>query len=70
MHSDTTPTDSTDSSADRADAVRRLLTDRDVADARITRIVGEADTNLALPDQPLDPRNRRITLTILRNQTD
>lgn len=54
-------------SADRANAVRRVLVDQSVAADRFRRIVGEADRNLALPDLPEDPRNRRITLTILRS---
>ena len=54
-------------SSDRADAVRRDLLENAVEADRIKRIIGEADRNLALPDRPDDPRNRRITLTILRS---
>lgn len=54
-------------SADRANAVRRELLQQSLAADRIKRIVGEADRSLALPDRPEDPRNRRITLTILRS---
>ncbi len=71
-HTDGTPfaSDEEDNwqlSADRANAVRRELLDLSVAPDRFHRIVGEADRNLALPDLPADPRNRRITLTILRS---
>lgn len=54
-------------SADRADAVRRSLIGNGVSSQRFDRISGEADRNLALPDAPLDPRNRRITLVIQRS---
>ncbi len=57
-------------SSDRADAVRRDLLENAVEADRIKRIIGEADRNLALPDQPDDPRNRRITLTILRSDAN
>lgn len=54
-------------SADRANAVRRDLLGNSVEASRFSRIIGEADRNLALPDLPDDPRNRRITMTILRS---
>lgn len=71
-HTDGTPFTSDDQdnwllSADRANAVRRELQAKSVEIDRFRRIVGEADRNLALPDLPEDPRNRRITLTILRS---
>lgn len=53
-------------SADRANAVRREFLAQSIAPERFQRIIGEADRNLALPNLPEDPRNRRITLTILR----
>ena len=56
-------------SADRANAVRRTLIGNGVFNDRFSRIVGEADRNLALPSLPEDPRNRRITLTILRSDS-
>ena len=71
-HTDGTPFASGDLdnwilSADRANAVRRDLLGNSVELDRFNRIIGEADRNLALPDLPEDPRNRRITLTILRS---
>ncbi|MEL6582710.1 MAG: flagellar motor protein MotB [Pseudomonadota bacterium] len=53
-------------SADRAHAVRRLLTERGVAEGRIARITGEAD-RAPMTDDPLDSRNRRIVITVLRS---
>lgn len=71
-HTDGTPFASGDLdnwilSADRANAVRRDLLGNAVEADRFSRIIGEADRNLALPDLPEDPRNRRITMTILRS---
>lgn len=54
-------------SADRADMVRRVLGDSGVEPGRFRRIAGVADRELALPDAPEDPRNRRIALTLLRS---
>lgn len=70
-HTDGTPFASGDLdnwilSADRANAVRRVFLGNSVEADRFNRIIGEADRNLALPDLPEDPRNRRITMTILR----
>ena len=54
-------------SADRADASRRALIGAGLESARFARIVGRADRELALPDAPEDPRNRRVTITLLRD---
>lgn len=54
-------------SAARADAARRSLLSAGVETPRIARIVGEADRDLALPSAPTDPRNRRVTITLLRS---
>ena len=55
-------------SAARADASRRALLTGGLDSDRIDRITGKADTELALPDAPLDPRNRRVTITLLRDR--
>lgn len=54
-------------SSDRAQAARRALTGAGMPADRIARVVGKADRDLAVPDNPMDPRNRRITVTILRS---
>ena len=54
-------------SSDRAQAARRTLTGAGMPADRIARVVGKADRDLAVPDNPMDPRNRRITVTILRS---
>ncbi|MEM7546442.1 MAG: flagellar motor protein MotB [Pseudomonadota bacterium] len=54
-------------SAGRANASRLALIGSGLTDDRFQRVTGKAARELALPDQPLDPRNRRITLTLLRS---
>jgi chemotaxis protein MotB len=54
-------------SVDRANASRRALIDAGLPAERIARVVGKADTDLLLPDQPLSPRNRRISITLLQD---
>jgi chemotaxis protein MotB len=53
-------------SADRANASRRVLTDAGVPAERITQVVGKADREPLIADNPTDPRNRRITIVLLR----
>jgi chemotaxis protein MotB len=55
-----------DLSADRANAVRRLLTDAGLPDARIRSVTGNADRDLLLPAEPLAAANRRIAIVVLR----
>ncbi|MFV0474786.1 MAG: flagellar motor protein MotB [Pikeienuella sp.] len=61
------PQDNWRLSSARADSARRALLAADVSPARFLRVTGQADRELALPDAPLDPRNRRVTLTLLRS---
>ncbi|MEO8199984.1 MAG: flagellar motor protein MotB [Gemmatimonadota bacterium] len=53
-----------DLSADRANAARRILTANGLLDSRVTQVRGWADRQLKLPDDPLSPRNRRVTITV------
>ena len=53
-------------SADRANASRRVLTDAGVPPERITQVVGKADREPLITADPADPRNRRITIILLR----
>ncbi len=53
-------------SADRANAARRLLEAGCVKPEQIHRIVGFADTEPMVPDDPFSPANRRISITVLR----
>ncbi len=53
-------------SADRANAARRALIADGVQSEKILRVVGKGDTELLIPDDPLDQRNRRITFLVVR----
>ncbi len=52
-------------STDRAHQARRLLAEAGIAEDRIQQVRGFADRDLLVPDDPLSPRNRRITITAL-----
>ncbi|WP_207458835.1 flagellar motor protein MotB [Azospirillum sp. SYSU D00513] len=58
--------DNWDLSAERANATRRALTAGGIQDSRIQDVVGRADRDLLVPDQPASPRNRRISIVLLR----
>jgi chemotaxis protein MotB len=49
----------------RADATRRLLMGSGIPGDRFRRIEGVADTDPFVKNAPLDPRNRRISITLL-----
>ncbi len=53
-------------STDRANASRRAMVELGLPHDRITRVVGRADTDLLVPEDPTSPRNRRISITLLR----
>ncbi|MCC7281824.1 MAG: OmpA family protein [Acetobacteraceae bacterium] len=55
-----------DLSADRANAVRRLLTEAGLPERRVRSVTGNADRDLLLPAEPLAPANRRIAIVVLR----
>ena len=52
-------------SATRADTTRQLLNDIGVDNSRFARIEGVADSQPVNPINPADPRNRRISITVL-----
>lgn len=52
-------------STGRADATRRALSAAGVGEARFRRIEGVANTDPYNPVDPSDPRNRRISVTLL-----
>jgi len=52
-------------SAKRADSARQMLEEEGVDKSRFARIEGVADKDPYNPENPLDPRNRRISITIL-----
>ena len=53
-------------SADRANASRRVMLEADMPAERLNNVMGKADTELLITDNPLDPRNRRITIILLK----
>lgn len=52
-------------SAGRAEATRQELRGRGITDSRFVRIEGVAERELLIPDNPADPRNRRISLLVV-----
>jgi chemotaxis protein MotB len=52
-------------SADRANAVRRILTDSGLEPSQVSQVRGYADQKLKIPSQPLSPSNRRVSITML-----
>ncbi len=53
-------------STDRANASRRVLQRAGLGSERIAQVVGMADQDLLVPDDPSHPRNRRISIILLR----
>jgi chemotaxis protein MotB len=53
-------------SADRANASRKALIEAGIAPDRIQQVVGKADRDHLFPDQPNSPRNRRISIVLMR----
>jgi chemotaxis protein MotB len=53
-------------SADRANASRKALIEAGIAPDRIAQVVGKADRDHLFPDQPNSPRNRRISIVLMR----
>lgn len=51
-------------SAERADVTRQIISQKGVDEKRIARIEGVADTEPFVASDPLDPRNRRISITV------
>lgn len=51
-------------SADRANAARRLMQDSGLRENQVSEVRGYADQKLRLPQNPLDPSNRRISLIV------
>ena len=56
-------------SADRANTARKLLLGAGLSPGRLKEVSGRADTDPLLPDTPSAAQNRRISITILTDQT-
>jgi chemotaxis protein MotB len=71
-HTDSTPYshnanyDNWELSADRANASRRVLVNSGIPEDRISKVVGRADRDHLVPNEPTSPRNRRISIVLLR----
>lgn len=57
-------------STSRASAARRELELNGIDPSRIARVVGYADQELFVPDNPRDPRNRRISIILLQESAN
>jgi chemotaxis protein MotB len=70
-HTDATPYVGSDGrsnwelSSDRANAARRVLVQNGVDPAHVRNVVGRADTDPFIKDNPNDPQNRRISIVLL-----
>ncbi|OYY73119.1 flagellar motor protein MotB [Sphingomonas sp. 28-63-12] len=56
-------------SSSRAEATRRRLGETGLPDSRFERIEGVADREPMITDNPSDPRNRRVAITLLYRKT-
>jgi chemotaxis protein MotB len=55
-------------SADRANVVRRILQEEGVPETHFFMVSGKADTEPLFPDDPYIAANRRITITLMREE--
>ena len=55
-----------DLSADRANVVRQILEREGLPPAHIFAVSGKADSQPLFPDDPSLPANRRVTITLMR----
>jgi chemotaxis protein MotB len=71
-HTDSTPYSNSDGysnwelSTDRANSSRRALLAAGLPASRIASVVGRADQEHLVPEEPNSPRNRRISIVLLR----
>lgn len=57
-----------DLSADRANAVRQILQEEGIPSGHVFMVAGKADTQPLFPDDPYIAANRRVTITLMREQ--
>jgi chemotaxis protein MotB len=55
-------------SADRANMVRHLLEEEGLPMAHVFMVAGRADTQPLFPDDPYIAANRRVTITLMREE--
>jgi chemotaxis protein MotB len=57
-----------DLSADRANSVRQILHEEGVPSGHVFMVAGKADTQPLFPDDPFIAANRRVTITLMREE--
>ena len=57
-------------SSDRALASRKAMLDAQLPSDRVENVIGKADREHLLPDEPLNARNRRISIVLLRQKIE
>jgi chemotaxis protein MotB len=57
-------------STSRSSAARRELENNGIEPSRIARVVGYADQELYIKEDPRDPRNRRISIILIQNKAE
>jgi len=62
--------DNWDLSFRRGDEAREYLEQHGVAHGQIVAVVAHADSDLLYPDEPLDPRNRRLSILAVRRGSE
>ena len=60
--------DNWDLSAERANVARRLMMEAGFPASRIQEVSGRADTDLLVKDDPYAAQNRRISITLLKQE--
>ena len=55
-------------SADRANAVRQILESKGIPSGNVFMVAGKADTDPLFPDDPYMSPNRRVTITLMREE--
>ena len=61
--------DNWDLSTERANVARRLLVEKGFPLDRIQEVSGRADTDLLIPEDPFAAQNRRISITLLKQES-
>lgn len=55
-------------SVDRANETRKTLLTAGLDPGRVASVIGKGDTEHLVPERPADPRNRRISMTLVREE--